>query len=173
MRNVFYRLIDFFWIAIVGLAIVSSFNSSVAVGDSLEKNFRYLFPQGWGFFTKSPLEPQVELYRVDNTNTLTMVDYNNSSLKNAFGFSRMARIKGYELAIMVEKVAKGKYIEGKRKDISKALELEAVTINPCDEIRFTEKGIYILKVYKPIPWAWATNNQEDNVPCSFVKIKIL
>lgn len=171
MKSLCFRFIDFFWILIVILAITSSLESSVLVDGKTKKVFRYLLPQGWGFFTKSPREPQVAMYKIDNGKP-QLVDYNNMSYKNLFGFSRVARIKGYELSIILEKVPKNKYVKGKITDIDQILKLEPIQLMPDEMINFTEKGTYIIRISNPIPWAWSNSNQENNVPGSFVKINV-
>src|SRR5256885_14361051 len=59
-----------------------------------------IVPQGWGFFTREPREPSVEVF---TQNGHPLID-SNASPSNYFGLSRRTRALGVELGLILSQV---------------------------------------------------------------------
>lgn len=150
----------------------SAFETQLFVGDSAKKTFNIIFPEGWGFFTKNPRDLGLEVYKIEGKQ-LEPVDASTQSYKTFFGLSRSGRLVGYEASTVASEVPKKIWKESPTRNIYQHINDSAIVFNNKSYFNHLKKGEYLLKLFKPIPFAWANNNQEKNNPFSIVKIKIL
>jgi antimicrobial peptide system SdpA family protein len=160
-----------FWFFFATLVFFSSMKEQIVVNKEIKKHISTFFPEGWGFFTKNPRDLQLEVYKIKN-NRVNKINMSNHSAFNYFGLSRKARVIGYESSIIANEVDKKKWKKDEVKNIVSFVNDSSVIIPKKKEFKYLVPGDYIFKMYKPIPYAWANKNQEDNNPYSLVKVKI-
>lgn len=153
------------------IVFFSSFENQVFVPKAMQSNFRKIFPEGWGFFTKSPRSLIMEVYTIDQKK-LTLMDMSTNSLENFLGFSRTSRIKSYEASVIASQVSKKNWIKSKTLNIRDHLCDSIIQVNLEKDLKYFNPGVYMFKLYKPIPFAWANHNQEKFNPFSVIKIQI-
>jgi len=158
------------WFVLSCLVFFSSFEDQIILNDNTKRTLNLIFPEGWGFFTKNPREPQLKVYKLFKNDTIP-IDMSNHSSRNYFGFSRKARIISFESSIIVNEVKKDKWTKTTFKDIN-CQSLDTVQIYEKKYFKHINKGTYIFILFKPIPYAWANQNQEKNNPLDVVKIII-
>ncbi|PJJ61044.1 SdpA family antimicrobial peptide system protein [Hymenobacter chitinivorans] len=124
-------------------------------------NVATFFPEGWGFFTRSPRGDKYALYKVEQSNKLTPVHFKNADAKSLYGFSRKSRRINMEIsrvAALVKKDSSWVRVEDKDEVISRTqfteVEITRAKADP-ERLRFITPGTYILKKYKIAPWSWA------------------
>ena len=150
----------------------ASQKSQLIINDNFKKNISLIFPQGWGFFTKNPRDLVLEIYIIKNKK-LYYIDVSNLSLKNKFGFSRSSRVIGYELSTIASKIQKNEWKESTNKDINNHINDKAIILQNNATFNYLKKGEYLIKAFKPIPYAWSKSKQEKFNPISVVKIKMI
>ncbi|MGQ4381456.1 SdpA family antimicrobial peptide system protein [Streptomyces sp. SAS_267] len=118
-----------------------------------------IWPQGWGFFTKSPRTPANVAYKITEGDApKNALIGPNASPSNLFGASRRARAQGPEIATLLHSLPERAWKK-----------CEAYVITECEADDFTLAsrvvnsspiptlcGKVILTSEEPVPWAWRT-----------------
>lgn len=127
------------------------------------------FPQGWGFFTRNPQEELVDVYTFDHNN-LQKVENKSFSSANRFGLSKDIRHNLIEIGNFYELLKSGRKWHSHKGffDNQYIAKLKTDTITVKDSKRYDagfkilkRKKTYIITRYKPIPFAWSNNNQQQ------------
>ncbi|WP_253957652.1 SdpA family antimicrobial peptide system protein [Paenibacillus oleatilyticus] len=128
------------------------------------------FPQGWGFFSKNPREPQFRVLDLSDGSLLPA--WPNNMPANLFGIKRFGRSQGIEAGLLVsmipetskEKCEESPYSCLKKAD--KTLTLNNPTPNPtiCGELGFVFQ--------EPIPWAWSSGEENIEMPSTVVRVRV-
>lgn len=149
--------------------------SSTAMSFDVKKNLNFLLPQGWGFFTKNPQEVYVLVYEISDyvDRPLRNLTIQNTAKENLYGLSRNSRFVGYEISKILGNVPREAW--GNGTGLVKDYLSDTTFFIKIDQPLFTfdlEKE-YILVQYKPVPYAWATNDQEKHRPFLAAKIMLV
>jgi antimicrobial peptide system SdpA family protein len=158
------------WVTVSLLVFFSSFKEQVFVSVHLQRHIGTIFPEGWGFFTKNPRDPLLDVYKVEDS-TLVNVTIRNQSFKNKLGFSRKSRILGYESSVLANEINAKSWSKDKMKNLHDLKEDTVYNIRNKNN-RHLNKGKYLLMSYKMIPFAWSKSKQELNNPISYVYISV-
>lgn len=166
------RILLLTWGILILLIFFSSLKEQVFVSNKLKNTLSIIFPQGWGFFTKSPREPMLEVYRVDQRNNMELVTLKNQSSSNFFGLSRRGRMIGYESSMIASQISQNLWKDEIMKNKFKLPKDTIIQIKKGDG-KYFQRGIYLLVSYKIIPFIWANENQEANNPIKYTFIKVI
>lgn len=163
-----------FWIILFYLIYSSAIKDDVVFENKENKEiFRAFFPEAWGFFTKSPNDDLLDIYKINSDLTLEKITINNSSFKNYIGLSRKARIIGYQSSILLSAI----YVDSlKWKDSAGSYNFfipeTMFSVVRNESLTYFPKGNYILIKYKPLPWAWFAENQNKFKPYQYIGVNI-
>lgn len=146
------------------------YNPTVIVKYDVRNRVMSLFPQGWGFFTKSPLDPMVMIYRQEGEKN-ELLTYTNSSRENYWGLSKRSRAIGIEMSKVLPQIPDDAWIE-KRGEFQFPKTLTD-TIILKENLHFFPPGIYIFHHFKTVKFAWANQDQEKYKPYSTAKVLLL
>lgn len=173
MKLKLYELLNkSFWGCLIIVVFFSSIKDQQVIQyPPLTKSINYLFPQGWGFFTRNPREDNVYAYRLKD-NKIEEINLLNQSVTNFFGFSRSTRLKAFDLAILMEKINNKSWVRSSNPNINSHINLPITKVKRTNNLQFFSEGIYFIKLKKTIPWKWSNLNQEKYTPYQIVKIKI-
>jgi antimicrobial peptide system SdpA family protein len=161
----------FFWALVLYVALFSNNRNSLILDYKVKKNITYAFPQGWGFFTRSPREALVDIYR-EEKGKLKLVSILNTSPNNFFGFSRNSRVIGFEMAPILKSISKSSW-ENRKGDFEANIPDQiSDTINLAKPLKYFPAGTYVLHQYKIIPFAWVGQGQEKHRPILVSKIYV-
>ena len=171
-NNIFKKAIFLCWLFCAFSIFIASLKSQLLINEKLKRNINIIFPEGWGFFTKNPRDLALEIYRIEKGKAY-LIDASNQSLDNFIGLSRSSRIIGYETSTLVSNILKNEWKVSTTKNIHDHINDETIIVKDKSNLNHLKKGNYLVKVFKPIPYAWSKSNQEKYNPFSVVKIKIL
>lgn len=131
-----------------------------------------LAQQGWSFFTKSPRDNQLYIYKIKE-NKLEHVPINNFLLKNKFGLSKTNRIVHGEFMDIINKTDRKYFFELKNNRKVDIKDLN--TIKYENKYNYLEDGIYVLSIESIYPWALFSikSNMERTRKISMIKIKVI
>jgi antimicrobial peptide system SdpA family protein len=149
--------------------------NTIGINFKMDKRLMSLFPQGWAFFTKSPREAQIKLYKLENMKCIE-VNLNSNNTNNLFGLIRSSARLNYELAAAYNQIEKTEWEDG----------LSNIQINWFDSIPKNERriknvfdnprliGTYVIIIQKIIPWAMyiKSRNPNQKIPCKKIRLKI-
>ncbi|AKD55837.1 hypothetical protein SD10_13950 [Spirosoma radiotolerans] len=139
-----------------------------------QHNLRTLFPQGWAFFTKSPRDETIQLYRWEN-NQLTLVDgQRQATFANLMGFRRASRAMSVEYAYLLYNVAADNWArcENDPESFIRTHKLTNVRVENNTPRPFLA-GTYYLIQKGIVPWAWASQADHITLPCSILKLTVV
>ncbi len=133
-------------------------------------------PQGWGFFTKSPREEQIVIYKYDdNINRYKLISQRHTSPQNLFGINRRASKIFQEFNMSIENYKyKIPYLDTvfnyqNTYHIENFNFKKILVKNPVQDPILC--GNYVIVYQKTIPWAWSRKIKSSKYPCKFLKIK--
>lgn len=163
------------WLLIAVYAIDAALPSNV-VHLPFENAFnaRRLVPQGWGFFTRSPREADLEPYALDEaTGEWTRVSRApHSEPRNVFGLRRASKGQRIELALVRSTVPKEAWsdCEGDPFDCLDGSETSGPVANTSPGP--TVCGIVGLVSQEPVPWAWARSDAGVEMPSRVARVEV-
>lgn len=159
-----------FWTLVSGVILLSNNSSYPILSYNTNKTINYLFPQGWGFFTKDPKEITIDVYQLQN-NTLKLISINNFSTQNLFGCSREARYIGYEFNKLAQSIPKIAYVD-RIGSVFKSYPNKTYVVKiPFRPKFYLIDKEYVIYQYKIVPFAWINRNQEKYSPYLVARVK--
>lgn len=137
-------------------------------------NARTLVPQGWGFFTRSPREPDLSPYVLDTASGewTDVSDAPHSEARNVFGLRRASKAQRVELALVRSGVPKEAWsdCDGEPFDcLDRAQTLGPVTNGSPHP---TICGTVGLVSQEPVPWAWARSGRDVVMPSRVARVEV-
>jgi antimicrobial peptide system SdpA family protein len=160
------------WILLSYFTIRSHNSTDYHIKYEMKKNLTFLWPQGWGFFTRDPQEAIISAYKLEN-GELTMLTVKNSSLENYLGFSRNTRFVTRELATILGSLPKDRWKTGKGDFKNQIPAKPDTTVTVKENFRFFQDGDYVFCQHNIIPLAWANMHQEKYQPYLILRVRIL
>ena len=136
-------------------------------------NSRVLFPQGWAFFTKSPRDPNIQLYHIVNGKLEVLPGQRQATFANLMGVRRNARAMSVEYAKMLYEIPATKWVKC---DINpnifiKKYPLEALNIKNPTPRALLHGDIYLIQ-QATVPWAWVKFAKNVTLPSTILHLNI-
>jgi antimicrobial peptide system SdpA family protein len=139
-------------------------------GDYWDRNiYQQVFPQGWGFFTKNPREPENSIYLRQPSGGWKNVTPNNFSWSNYLGLARKTRLCGGEITTLQSQVPESLWVKGDTKMDFDTLPVYPVK-NPSKSKCFI--GEYVITRDDRLPWAWSKDWDKVRIPSKAARMKI-
>lgn len=165
------------WV-LIGITMLFSY-SKINGFKILPRTLVQVFPQGWGFFSKSPLDEELIIYRKREDKIYDKASYTQSDINCFLGLSKTKRLLDVEVTKMSQFVAKSSWKNIKLKELvsspySSSIELkEHLKVNALKNNYYTlPKGEYILIKQGIVPFEWSNSSQYLNQMVTIAKIKI-
>lgn len=155
-----FLLIKIFASSIGATVISTSFSNSYHVG--------LLFPEGWGFFTRSPREFQYELYHLNRDSSLELTSIKNNAFSNALGFSRKSRRLNLEFQRLLSKLPDSVFVSGEHWSVRSY----QIKLSEIPSVLYISPGQYVVKRYLITPWSWVNYPEHFEPEVSQVKIEV-
>ena len=172
MRNsIKGKLILFFWILLSLLVFFSSLKEQVVLKSKLKSTIQVIFPEGWGFFTKSPRDSVLDIYKVNKDN-LEKISVKNNSFENMYGFSRKARIIGYEGSIVTNLIPLSEWKIENISNLDSMSKSSSYILKTDLNYSYINNGTYLFILYEPIPYSWSKYNQAQIQKVKYTKVII-
>ncbi|HSP17291.1 MAG TPA: SdpA family antimicrobial peptide system protein [Thermoanaerobaculia bacterium] len=136
-----------------------------------DRGIKTLMPEGWGFFTRDPREPDLIVFVQSGQTWRKLRNMPISSAANSFGIDRFPRAQSVELAMLLHEVDEDAWrrcSEAVSTCLRGASPIPIVDRSP----RPTLEGTLALVRQEPIPWAWSANAESVVMPSSFVVIEV-
>ena len=165
-------LVFFFWGIFFFLIAISHIEGSDRLNPILKFDFMRISPQGWGFFTKSPDDGYVLAYEYQAALPNNLMNVKNASSENLFGLSKNNRYIDMEIAQIVSNIPKEVWKQAKGKPENLKIDTYKIVKLNTKLRTFKNGEKYIIARAKPIPQAWANENQEQYNPFMYAAITI-
>lgn len=166
---VYVYLVWTFWIIAIYSFLLMIASPAINVKLNIRRSVASSFPQGWGFFTRNPLDPKLVVYRLEG-NQLKEISFLNNSSKNIWGLSKVSRVVSTEAGKIVKSLPKTAWREG-----SGVIKIELSAITPVkltQHSAFFGPGIYIFKISKVMQFSWTGKGQEQYTPYTIAAVRI-
>lgn len=132
---------------------------------------REFLPEGFGYFTRNPMEEFPLVYRLEG-DSLILLTRSNSSPSNLFGILRTQRSTFGEMGMIMQEISEETWTKcgsslvdcvKNKKYIVVELSNNKINANVC--------GTFFVCTKKPIPWAWRKSFKGE-MPLRFVEIVV-
>jgi antimicrobial peptide system SdpA family protein len=160
-----YFLLLVFWSAVFFLITVSSlpYNPS-SIGPMAERDVKTTVPEGWGFFTRDPREPDIALYEQRQGVWQKAAHMPIARASNLFGIDRFPRAQSVEIGMILSDLD--------RPNAWRACDGDLVTcLNAAPKIALRHRWKYPVLLgtvafvrQEPVPWAWAGSRDRITMP---------
>jgi antimicrobial peptide system SdpA family protein len=128
-------------------------------------------PQGWAFFTRSPQEPSLTIYREDAAgNEVRADDLPQSRVQNIFGWSRNQRAETTELAIVAQDVQFTDCEDYLSVCLAASAPSRQTVVNSTNTRHFC--GDYRVVVQYPVKWLYRHQTPEDTRASQFAEVSL-
>ncbi len=180
-KNVFSIIFFLYIIPVCILLFLMAFYfievNPVKFNNNIEHRFFSFVPQGWAFFTRSPREAQIILYKKNSDNKYEEINQRHANIYNLFGLNRKpSKVLG-ELQFAKKEIPKKLYYDTIF-NYQKNHIIEDV--NKLKPFYYENKmydpilcGDYLVVYQKAVPWAWSKNIDKINMPCKMIKINFI
>lgn len=169
MRKLLFAILTFVVVfGMLGIALLCAIPSTALnLPLTAKLTVSNVFPQGWGFFTKNPLDEAIDLQPVGNKSNNVYWPMLNSH--DFSGFNRYGRTEGIEIGSISSLIPKNKWQKGPQKNRGKHLYL---SIKNPSRTKFLH-GKYKLSYQEIIPWAYANEYSNKHIMKKYVYLNIL
>ncbi|WP_157579243.1 SdpA family antimicrobial peptide system protein [Spirosoma montaniterrae] len=139
-----------------------------------QHNLRTLFPQGWAFFTKSPRDENIQLYRWENNRLILVDGQRQATFANLMGFRRSSRAMSVEYAYLLYNVPTTKWTrcETDPEAYIRSHKLTEVRVENNTPRPYLS-GTYYLIQRGIVPWAWSSQTNRITLPSSILKLTVI
>jgi antimicrobial peptide system SdpA family protein len=172
------------WITALHFGLIGGFVALAALAAmpfhtvNLPQNVRsvvlQIAPEGWGFFTKSPRDPEthVALFKNERLHPLNIAS--SFTAQYAFGFNRLGRAQGIELdALLVQlnqpeqwlKCTQSPEVCATSLKSQMKLENTARHATLCGDLVFVER--------RPVPWAYSRLARPVVMPSRLTRLEVV
>ena len=154
------------WLALLHFALVGGFVVSAALAampfhtvnlpQHVQGFVLQLAPEGWGFFTKSPRDPEIHVAQLSHGRLRSLNIASSFSAEFAFGFNRLGRAQGIEVDTLLLQLNNPslwhectRALESCLRNLKPQTKLENAARRPtlCGDMVFAES--------RPVPWAYS------------------
>jgi antimicrobial peptide system SdpA family protein len=126
-------------------------------------------PEGWGFFTRDPREPDLYVYRNSHNRWETASLGPHSQPRHIFGLSRSSRAQGVELGLLLHRTPHTKWAECRGDPVLCLMAAPTVTVqNPSSSPTLCNELGVILQ--PPVPWAWSAH--KIRMPSKVIRLEV-
>lgn len=134
-------------------------------------NIFSIVPEGWGFFTKNPREPQYYLYKKTAPDKFELITVSSSDKTNYFGLKRTSRVINSELFEILRQINDSLWQKNGGSEASIDLHCDNnISVQNLSKSP-NLKGLYTVISQERIPWAWSSSYKSIVMP--YRKINIL
>lgn len=168
-KSIIQLIFTIFWIMLLSYFVITVFILSIGqnvyqenYSSFTQKTINSVLPQGWGFFTRNPIETKYRIYSIEDSK-LELVNRKNSSPQNLFGLSRKSRRFGYEFSKIYTSIKPENWNKPNNELIEKLKSnyLDTLTIN--SDYFLIKEGKYLIVKYENVPWAWSKQVKTDKI----------
>jgi antimicrobial peptide system SdpA family protein len=133
---------------------------------------RHFAPQGWAFFTRDPLEPQIYVYRRTEAGWIAADIGANGEPAHLFGWRRSPRAQGVEIGLVLFAHGKEQFTacEGSIEECLETSPIEGTVQN--DSTVPTLCGTIGILRQKKIPWAWRHSVDPERAPAEVMNLEV-
>jgi antimicrobial peptide system SdpA family protein len=158
------------WSVVVWWALITALpHNPQSPGLAAERGTRLVLPEGWGFFTRDPREPDLILVR-RGADGAWAIEPPHASASNAFGLHRESRALPVESMRLLEHApvafapCTGSWRECLDAAAPVALRNDVAQPLLCGDVAFLKRA--------PAPWAWADLMRPDDMPTDILRTRI-
>ena len=169
-------------LALVQYGLLTAFAITVAVAampfntlnlsDDLRSTVMSLIPEGWGFFTKNPRDPEIQVAVLHNGRLEKLNIVSSFEAKYAFGFNRLSRAQGLELDNLLGQLQTSGLWHDCQQKASVCAQSLSVQKRLLNSAAFpTLCGDLVLFERRPVPWAY--RNMNPNMPSRLIRVEVV
>ncbi len=171
-QQVLFVLLIFIYGTLIFLIADASLGyNTIPISKSFNKITFAISPQGWGFFTRNPKEPLIDLYKIKD-DKIKKISIPNASLKYFWGFNRGMRISSSQIAYFADQIPEDRWIYDPSYKADSIIQV-STPFNVLNDFSYpVHCGKLLLVKTQRIPWAWSKHREKIKMPRSVVIIDV-
>jgi antimicrobial peptide system SdpA family protein len=147
---------------------------TVNLPDNLQQTVMSLMPEGWGFFTKSPRDPEMQVAVLHNGKLQKLNIVSSFNAQYAFGFNRQSRAQGLELDGLLSQLL----TSGLWGHCQQAISVCALSLQVQKRLVNTAKfptlcGDLVFFENRPVPWAYRNIKPSLAMPSRLTRAEVV
>lgn len=158
------------WVALILFIARAFLPSPLPVGFPNTRNIFMLFPEGWGYFTRNPREPVLQLYSLKGKHEPVLAP--NFSRRSLFGLRRDGRKLGSEVDLVISQVPTSAWSTTKEAPAFEACSRDSLVVIHDTITRPTLCGDYLIQIQDRLPWAWARSRGSLIMPSKVARVHV-
>jgi len=133
-----------------------------------ERGIKTAVPEGWGFFTRNPREPDITLYENHGGHWRKAEHMPISSASNLSGIDRLPRAQSVELGMLLNALNESDAWTPCDGDLESCLKgVRQVSLHP--QWRYPAlRGLVAFIRQEPVPWAWVESRATIRMPIELI-----
>ncbi len=159
------------WVALILFVARVFLPSPLPVSYPETRNIFMMFPEGWGYFTRNPREPVLQLYCMDGQHEPVLVP--NFSRRFLFGMRRDGRKVGGEVDLVLSQVPAKAWSVTRKRLTFEGSSADSIVIAHNTTESPTLCGDYLIQIQDRLPWAWAKSQDSVIMPSKVVHVRIV
>jgi len=167
MKIIVFCMVSIVSIFTVLITIAITLGSTLFLDESTSNSIASIFPQGYGYFTKSPKDVRTQCYSIINK---TEIIQPNFSHEYFFGLSRKPGRIIFELGTLVKGIPDSLW--SKQNSPKHNFKHGNFVIKETDIINPVLRGDFIISNRERLPWAWAKYKTTVYFPTIYVKLRV-
>ena len=161
------------WVGIVFKILFSSLPYNPLSPDYGQKvTLITIIPQGWGFFTRDPREPDLVLYTLRDKQWEKSPFMPISAVNNLMGLNRFPRAQSVELAMILSRVKGTDWRTTNAKITDVVVNTQEILSIPSLSPLPTLNDTLCIVLKEPVPWAWTSNRGDIAMPSKYVIVNV-
>ncbi len=158
-------------IAIIAAVAAMPFNT-LNLSDDVRNTVMSLIPEGWGFFTKSPRDPEMQVAVLHNGRLIKLNIVSSFQAKYAFGFNRQSRAQGLEIDGLLSQLRSSSLWRDCQQNVAVCSQNLLVQKQLVNSVQFpTLCGNLVLFERRPIPWAY--RDSKPIMPSRLTRVEVV
>ncbi len=158
-------------IAITAAVAAMPFNT-LNLTDDARNTVMSLMPEGWGFFTKSPRDPEMQVAVLQGGRLIKLNIVSSFQAKYAFGFDRLSRAQGFEIDGLLSQLKTSSLWHGCQQEVSVCAQNLTVQKQIVNAVQLpTLCGDLVLFERRPIPWAY--RESKPVMPSRLTRVEVV
>jgi antimicrobial peptide system SdpA family protein len=172
------------WITALHFALISGFVALAALAampfhtvnlpKAVQNVVLQLAPEGWGFFTKSPRDPEIHVALLKDGRLHPLNIASSFNTRFAFGFNRLGRAQGIEMDTLLVQLNQPKLW----RECTKAPEVCATSLKSQTKLENTARnatlcGDLVFVERRPVPWAYSRMARPVVMPSRLTRLEVV
>ena len=146
--------------------------SPISPGFNEKAGWMSFVPQGWGFFTRNPREPDILVFQRNNHCWSKLNTMPISNPNNILGLNRKPRAQSVELAMIMASVKDANWRNALINKNAFTIPVGTPFVITTTKKYATLTDTICIVQQQPVPWAWSWHRNKISLPSKYIVLYV-